>query len=261
MSSRCADCRSELSLRILHFTKNCPDCVVRPMADVTLGLTMCSVLQNPSLISREGLASAAVLLAAVAALPGVPHADLAAMLAAAMWPELQPQHSRHDQPPAGSSQGSAPSDGQAQGSLGILGEHLQKAGTTLAARLAGMEPLSRVCSVKGLVSLLPLPALCAPLPLQQPSSGSAALSSMSAESQAAQPTDPSQHGGHTDEPRSFPALDERFAKLGGQAMPSLDAVGPGNTAVPGRARSATQCLCNLHMCLRIASADSQVRWV
>ena len=241
----------------LYLTKDGPGCIASPEAEFLLALIICSILQNPSLISREGLASAAVLLAAVAALPGVPHADLAAALAAAMWPELQPQHSRRDQPPDGPSQGSAgsslPSSGQAQGSLGILGEHLQKAGTSLTARLAGMEPLSRVCSIKGLVSVLPLPALCAPLPLQQPSSGSAAASTSGAESLAAPATDSSQRGGHTDEPRSFPALDEKFSRLGGQDTSIPSAAWPGDIAVPGRPSSAAACLYSMHAALRVSA--------
>ena len=216
------------------------------MAVVMLVLNACSTLQNPSLISREGLASAAVLLAAVSALPDVPSADLAATLAAAMWPELRLQHSGHDRPPAGRSQDSMNSrmptnlpticNGQRRGSPGILGQHLQGAGTTLAARLAGMEPLSRVCAVKGLVSVLPLPTLCTPLPLQPPSSGKAPDVTATADSQAAPPSDRQQQEGRVAEPRSFPALDQKFAGLGGQDNACIHAAGPGSMAVPGRHR-------------------------
>ena len=193
---------------------------------MVLALNKCSGLQNPSLISREGLASAAVLLAAVSALPDVPPADLAATLAAAMWPELQLQQSRCE-PTKGSSQGSTGSSVPGGGHLGILGGHLHNMGTCLAVRLAGMEPLSRVCSVKGLVSVLPLPSLCAPLPVQPPFCGSAADPGAAATSQAAQPADRMQHGGHAPESRSFPALDEKFAVLQGNAA------GRGSMAVPG----------------------------
>lgn len=195
-----------------------------------LASSVCSGLQKPSLISREGLASAAVLLAAVSALPDVPPADLAAMLAAAMWPEIQLQQSRLHQPPDGSSQDSTGSSvpGDDTGNPGILGQHLHKMGTSLAVRLAGMEPLSRVCSIKGLVSVLPLPALCAPLPLQQPFSGSAADPGAAVTSQAAQqPPARQQYEGLEMESRSFPALHEKFAKLQGNAA------GPGSMAVPG----------------------------
>ena len=188
-----------------------------------------------------------MLLAAVSALPDVPPADLAATLAAAMWPALRLQHSNRDQPPAGSYQDSAdnsvPSNGQMRGSMGIVGEHLQGAGTSLAARLAGMEPLSRVCAVKGLVSVLPLPTLCTPLPVQPPSFGCATDLRAAADSQAASPPDRQhQQGDRVAESRSFPALDQKFSELGGEASPCPDAAGPANMATPGRETAPLHCV-------------------
>lgn len=212
------------------------NCVSSYEVDLVEALSAAFDMQNPSLISKEGLASSAVLLAALSALPDVPLADLAAMLAAAMWPQLQSQLSICDHPLLSGSEGSKgsfqpkgrlrhsslgslepsnrqnsgsmassePGNGPQQRSLGIVQDHLKRNGMSLTERLAGMEELSRVCAVKGLVSVLPLAALCTPLPLQ-PSSGST-LEPV-AESKAAQPP-----AGNGSGMRSFPALDERFAK-------------------------------------------------
>ncbi len=230
------------------------NCVSSCLVALGEALSAASDMQNPSLISKEGLASSTVLLAALSALPDVPPADMAAMLAAAMWPQLQPQLSICDHPLLGSSEGSMGSsepngrprqsslgspepsnhqksgsmassergNGQQQHSLGIVQEHLKRKGMSLTERLAGMEQLSRVCAVKGLVSVLPLAALCTPLPLQQPSSGST-LEPV-AESKAAQPS-----AGKGGEIRSFPALDERFAKREDHENPVQ---GPGRHTSP-----------------------------
>lgn len=170
--------------------------------------------QNPALISKEGLASAAVLLAALTALPDVPPAHLAALLAGAMWPELQSQlelpasTKQHTLGSGGGSMGSpVPSNGQ---KVGIVEGHLQSAGTKLAERLSGMEQLSRVCALKGLVSVLPLAALCTAFALRQRGSNAAAVAVAAIDSRQppAQQGDAKQATG----PRSFPALDERFAQ-------------------------------------------------
>lgn len=216
-------------------------------------------LQNPALISKEGLASAAVLLAALSALPDVPPAHLAFMLAAAMWPDLQLQTSS----PTVSYQqtGSTGSIGSSETStsVGLVEAHLQRQGMFLAGRLAGMEELSRVCAVKGLVSVLPLTALCTPLTLQQQSSTSAAEHPAVRQSTAEQPAvvqgpasatwAPEQQlsqGLHAygaaaakrqvDSARSFPALDKRFAQTASRSSHGGNATLQHNRMQPGVCR-------------------------
>jgi hypothetical protein len=177
-----------------------------------------------------------VLLAALTALPDVPPAHLAALLAGAMWPQLQSQLElpantiQHTLGNGGASMGTpVPSNGQ---KMGIVEGHLQSVGTTLAERLSGMEQLSRVCALKGLVSVLPLTALCTAFALRQRGSNAAAVAIAAIDSRKPplQQGDAKQKTG----PRSFPALDERFAQQYANGSPISDASPMREKAQTGR---------------------------
>ena len=155
------------------------------------------------------------------------------MLAAAMWPELQLQGggSALGDHTLGGLEGPEPKNGQRASSMGIVEAHLHRQGPSLADRLASLEHPVRVCALKGLVAVLPLTALCAPLSAAQQSStsstdhlehhcsASAALPLQGALGNYNIATAPesalgegSRAAASGDSRRSFPALDDKFAQ-------------------------------------------------
>ena len=179
------------------------------------------------------------------------------MLAAAMWPELQLQAGASapgDRTVKGLG-GPEPKNGQRASSMGIVEAHLQRQGTSLTDRLASLEHPVRVCALKGLVAVLPLTALCAPLPAAQqlPTSSSdhleehcraSAAPSLKLPAEkyeiATASESPSRESSRAaasgDNRRSFPALDDRFAQ---QQQPKEEQI-PSSRAQPQPAQEMQQ---------------------
>ncbi len=119
-------------------------------------------MQTPHVVAREALSSAAVLLGSACLLPAVPPAALAARIAAGLW---QPEGALTDERIHSSGADSCQQDGSLPSKeTGIAEAALRARGTSLAAELSRLGPLSRVCALKGWLSMLPRSALCAPLP-------------------------------------------------------------------------------------------------
>ena len=105
-----------------------------------------------------------MLLGSACLLPTVPPAILAARIAAGLW-----QHDsalpEQSSPPAGAEQSGQdkipPLDSN---HVGVAEAYLMAQGTSLSVELSKLGPLSRVCALKGWLSMLPRSALCAPLP-------------------------------------------------------------------------------------------------
>lgn len=123
-------------------------------------------MQTPHIIAREALSSAAVLLGSASLLPTVQPATLAARIASGLWSlqaapaiALPEQWSRSARTADRSQRNGAQSD-----DVGIVEADLMAKGSSLAGEIAKLGPLSRVCALKGWVSMLPRSALCAPLP-------------------------------------------------------------------------------------------------
>jgi hypothetical protein len=119
-------------------------------------------VQTPHVIAREALSSAAVLLGSACLLPAVPPAMLAARIASGLWQHstnLTQQRPKSFEGAWQQQDGSSPSN-----NLGIAEAALMARGTSLSAELSRLGPLSRVCALKGWLSMLPRSALCAPLP-------------------------------------------------------------------------------------------------
>lgn len=122
------------------------------------GEALLLALQGQSLV-REALASAAVALYAAAVLPAAAPAALAACLSQGlMLPGGQEQEQSGGQPQpqlllpgqaAGPYAAQAASTAEAAAAAGLLDAHLRQQGTSLAAELAKLAPINRVCAVRG----------------------------------------------------------------------------------------------------------------
>lgn len=135
-------------------------------AVLAAGEALLLALQGQALV-REALASAAVALYAAAALPAAAPAALARCLAQGlmlprqdgggqlprlMLPEEAPAA---DAPLAGVSDAQEGFEEQAAAPVGLLDAHLRQRGASLAAELAKLAPISRVCAIRGGAHLLP----------------------------------------------------------------------------------------------------------
>ncbi|BDA45482.1 probable thyroid adenoma-associated protein homolog [Coccomyxa sp. Obi] len=124
---------------------------------------MLLLLQSPHIVAREALSSAAVLLGSACLLPAVPPATLAARIAVGLWQQdsaLSEQSSTHPGAEQSGQNGFPSSDGN---HVGVAEAHLMAQGRSLSVELSKLGPLSRVCALKGWLSMLPRSALCAPL--------------------------------------------------------------------------------------------------
>ncbi|KAL4419934.1 hypothetical protein ABPG75_007032 [Micractinium tetrahymenae] len=151
-------------------------------AVLAAGEALLLALQGQSLV-RESLASAAVALYAAAALPAAAPAALARCLAQGlMLPAEDGQGCSRPlqlllptEAVAAGAAAQAPSAADAAAPFGLLDGHLRQRGASLAAELAKLSPISRVCAIRGLLSAIPAEVSCAPLvaatpegPAQQP---------------------------------------------------------------------------------------------
>jgi hypothetical protein len=119
-----------------------------------------------NLLVREALASAAVLLYAVAALPDQRPDTMALAIARGL---LCPGE-QLELPPAADSTSSSQQQ-QAGAGPGLLDTLLQQQGTSLVQQLQTLSPVGRICAIRGLLTCLPRATLCATLvhtPVRQP---------------------------------------------------------------------------------------------
>lgn len=121
------------------------------LAMVACARVMISALQGEVLV-REAMASAAVLIWAVAAQPGVAPDVSARMFAEGLFFS-----------PGGSGQEAIPSlvgSQVADEVSGFLDTHLRRGGSSLAAEMQHFSALGRVCALKGLLTVMPQAVLC-----------------------------------------------------------------------------------------------------
>jgi hypothetical protein len=137
---------------------------------------MLSALQG-TLLVREAMASAAVVVWAAAVLPAVPPAAAALVFAAGLMPQQLPERCVAAAAAAAESAplSAAVSTGPALASQllhcfsssSLLQQHLAASGSSLLAELQAIPAAAKVCAVRGLLTAMPVAALAGDMGLQQ----------------------------------------------------------------------------------------------